>query len=476
MIRKKPKIGIIAMGHEAYWSQFEGLKEELSVKSADFAGYFNPEKAEIVMLDFADGVDKSFEAVKECKRADLDALFIVLTTYVTSSTAMPFAVYLDIPQVLVGIQPLDRLDYKNTTTYMQLANDDICAMPEIAGVYSRFGRKTPHMLVSAYSRHEEIQKQVDIWQSALCASIAFKYSTIGYLGHTYEGMYDMHTDPGAVTRTLGCHVKMLEMCELAEYVEGASGAQVEEKTERIRNLFDIMEPSGDSVTDYVAQSDIEWAARCACGLDTLIERNNLSALAYYYAGRNGNLYERIASSLIIGNTLLTSSGIPLSGEADLKTAVSMLVMDRIGGGGSFAELHPFDVTDDIILIGHDGPHNITISEGRPIIRRLKKFHGKQGSGISVEFSLKVGAITLLSTSLSGDGRLKMVACVGESVKGEIPRTGNTNTRCTFPYPVTEFVRRWCAAGPTHHLALGIGDRLEEIRLFCEISGIPLTVV
>ena len=33
-----------------------------------------------------------------------------------------------------------------------------------------------------------------------------------------------------------------------------------------------------------------------------LQENDLTALAYYYKGENNNLYERIASNLIIGNT------------------------------------------------------------------------------------------------------------------------------------------------------------------------------
>jgi L-arabinose isomerase len=154
----------------------------------------------------------------------------------------------------------------------------------------------------------------------------------------------------------------------------------------------------------------------------------------------------------------------------------MLIMNRIGGGGSFAELHPFDAVDDVVLIGHDGPHNINISNETPILRKLKKFHGKPGAGVSVEFKLKTGPVTLLSCSVGKGGRMKLVASVGESVAGDIPQTGNTNTKCRFPIPVTDWIEKWSAAGPTHHLALGIGNRLEEIKLFAQMADIELIVV
>ena len=154
----------------------------------------------------------------------------------------------------------------------------------------------------------------------------------------------------------------------------------------------------------------------------------------------------------------------------------MLIMKNIGAGGSFAEIHPFDTDSDIVLIGHDGPHNIAISEGKPRLRKLKKYHGKSGAGIGVEFSLKSGPVTLLSISVDKNGKFKMIAAEGESLPGEIPQTGNTNTRVTFNCPVNEFLTRWCQAGPTHHLALGTGHKMETIKKFAKISGIQLTVV
>lgn len=468
---KKPRIGIVALGHAVYWPQFDGLKEELAKKAGAFASYFK--QSEIVDGGFADDVDSAFASVQKLKKEDIDALFLVLTTYVTSAVAAPFAIHLDVPQVLVGIQPLTHLDYKHTTTYMQLVNDDICAMPEVAGVYARLGKGAPDCIVATSGETEKIAHAVDVWEKALTAAAAFKYAKIGYLGHTYEGMYDMHTDPTAFTRTFGAHAQMLEMCELREYVKGASEEKIKAKIEEIKRTFFIAEPSGDPLTDVVRDGDLEWSARTAVALDELVARNGLTGLAYYYKGENGNEYENIASNLILGNTLLTTSGVPLAGEADLKTCAAMLVMNRVGGGGSFAELHPFDTEDNIVLIGHDGPHNIDISDKKPVLRKLKKFHGKSGSGLSVEFNIRSGPITLLSCSVGADGKLKMILGRGESIPGDIPQTGNTNTRCRFGCGAEAFITRWCAEGPTHHLALGVGDCTEAIELFCKIKNIEL---
>ena len=230
------------------------------------------------------------------------------------------------------------------------------------------------------------------------------------------------------------------------------------------------------MTKSVKEEDLSYSARQAVALKKLVQTNRLTALAYYYKSEPSNPYEQLAANLIIGNTLLTSSGIPLAGEADLKTAAAMLIMKNVGGGGSFAEIHPFDTSDNVVLIGHDGPHNIAIAEGKPRLRKLKKYHGKSGSGIGVEFSLKSGPITMLSINVDRNGKFRMIAAEGTSIAGDIPQTGNTNTRVSFGCDVCDFLARWCEVGPTHHLALGVGHHMGTLRKFARISGIDLVEV
>ena len=122
----------------------------------------------------------------------------------------------------------------------------------------------------------------------------------------------------------------------------------------------------------------------------MIERFDLTGLAYYYRGLNNNSYERLGSTMIVGSSLLTGQGIPIAGEYDVKNCVAMLMADRLEAGGSFAEIHPCDFEHDIVLVGHDGPHHIGVAQGRPVLRSLSVYHGKRGSGVGVEFQIKNG--------------------------------------------------------------------------------------
>jgi len=472
----KARIGVMTVGHEPYWAQFPGLKEELEGYGREFEDMLRHSDVEVVSAGFVDNVDKAFAAAEYLKLQDVDFLFSFLSTYVTSATAATPILNLSVPTVLVALQPRKRLDYRNTTTYMQLANDNICSLPEIGGVLIRAGKPAAGMIVGTLHDDERAVGELRLWCRAANARRAFKHAKIGYLGHTYEGMYDMNSDPTSFTAAFGAHVQMLEMCDLAKLVNDVTPQQIKDKLEEINSVFTIADPFIDPITRPIRPEDLEWSAKVAVGLDRLVAEFGLTGLAYYYRGLDGNEYERIGSNMVLGNSLLTGKGIPLAGEADLKTCAAMLIMDRLGAGGSFAELHPCDFVDNIVLVGHDGPHNIKISDGRPVIRGLDIFHGKSGSGIGVEFSIQSGPITLLGISQTADGRYKMIATEGESIKGEIPQTGNTNTRCSFDCGIAEFVEKWCSAGPTHHFALGVGHMNEHIRRVAQIMGIELQIV
>jgi L-arabinose isomerase len=127
-------------------------------------------------------------------------------------------------------------------------------------------------------------------------------------------------------------------------------------------------------------------------------------------------------------------------------------------------------------MGHDGPGHLAISGRKPVLRGLGLYHGKRGDGVSVEFSVRTGPVTLLAMTQTADGNLKMLTAEGESLPGPILRIGNTNSRLRFPLGPREFVNRWCEEGPTHHCALGVGHTGTVVQRFSDLTGLPLVKV
>ncbi|MDZ7617184.1 MAG: arabinose isomerase, partial [Patescibacteria group bacterium] len=299
---------------------------------------------------------------------------------------------------------------------------------------------------------------------------------IGHFGHVLESMLDMHSDPTAFTAAFGCHIVQTEPDDLLELEKQVTEPEIEAKTAQILAMFDTPDPESDPITRKLTDDDLRTAARVAVTLDRFITEKQLDGLAYYYEGRPDSEVRKLVSNLIVGNSLLTAAGFPMCGESDLKTCIAMLIMDRLDIGGSFAEFHPIDFQEGFVLVGHDGPHHINIADGKPVLRSLLKYHGKPGSGASVEFKIKEGPITMLSITSTYEGKFKFVIAEGESVHGRIPPTGNTNTRGFFKPDVRTFLLRWVAEGPTHHFALGVGHHARSIQDIANVLGIESVVV
>lgn len=90
-----------------------------------------------------------------------------------------------------------------------------------------------------------------------------------------------------------------------------------------------------------------------------------------------------------------------------------------------------DYNDDVVVMGHDGPGHIALAIGKSKVRPLTVYHGKVGSRLSVEMSVKHGATTLLSVVENGKGELFLSEAEGHSVAGPTLEIGNTNSRYQF---------------------------------------------
>ena len=477
--RRKPltaNIGVFGVGHRTYWDQFPGLKAELLGYMDEFERMVGANGAHTVNFGMADDAESAQAMRKRIQAADLDLLFCDMLTYAPSCTWAGILREIPLPMVLVALQPLQALDYGKACTHMQLANDNICALPEFTGVAIRMGKRPPPVIIGTLRDDPRAQAEVAEWCRIARALHDLKGARIGQMGHVLEAMLDMHSDPTAFTAHFGIHIVQTEPDEVLRHYRNAAGAEVEAKRKEILGFFDTPEPKSDPVTRKLTDADLETAARVAVALDKFVAEKRLDGLAYYYEAEEESEMRKLVTNFIVGNSLLTAAGFPMCGEADLKTCVAMLILDRLEIGGSFAEFHPLDFKEGFILVGHDGPHHVNIADGRPALRSLTKYHGKPGSGASVEFKIKEGPLTMLGITQTYEGRFKFVVAEGESVRGPIPPTGNTNTRGFFKPDAVTFLKRWLAAGPTHHFALGIGRHAETIRKVGEVLGIESVVI
>ncbi|MEO5873917.1 MAG: L-fucose/L-arabinose isomerase family protein [Streptosporangiaceae bacterium] len=459
-------MGLVAGGLAAYWPQFPELLPLLKESTAFVTERFQRLDAEVIDVGFISDPPEAATAAESLRRADCDLIVIFLTTYLTASMVLPIAQRANAPVLVVDLQPSEKMDHAEFGTGEWLAYCGQCPVPEVGNVFRRAGIE--FRSVSGHLRQDSAWRRIDRWVHAAGVRGRLRHGRHGLMGHLYPGMLDVSTDMTLISTQLGSHVEVLEFDDLRVRVEKVTDRQAAAKRAEAEATFEF--------ADTVRDADLDWAVRVAVGLDRLAADFELDSLAYYHRGLDGETHERLGAGMILGASLLTARGIPSAGEYELRTSLAMLVMDRLGGGGSFTELQALDFRRGHVEMGHDGPAHLAIGARRPLLRGLGVYHGKRGWGVSVEFDVRHGPVTVFGIIQRRDGSFAFLASEGETVDGPLLRIGNTTSRVDFGRDPGEWTDEWSATGISHHWALGVGHRADELKALAHLLDIDFRQV
>jgi L-arabinose isomerase len=456
------KVGLFGIGLDTYWPQFDGLKERLEGYLKIVENKLAAINPQIINAGLVDNIDKAFEAGQLFRQEDVGIIFLYVTTYALSSTVLPVVQRSKVPVIILNLAPEPSIDYKtfNASTDRTkmtgewLAYCSACPVPEIANVFNRTGIKF-HQVTGMLHHDPESWNEITQWVEAAKVAHIMAFNRMGCLGHYYSGMLDIYADLTQQYAHFGGHIELLEVEELVVLRKTVTPEEIKARVQLFKEKFDVQPDC--------TWPDLENSAITSVALDKLVDTYKLGSLAYYYKGTGNEENENAIASIILGNSLLTARGIPVAGEYEIKNAQAMKIMDSFGAGGSFTEYYAMDFTDDVVLMGHDGPGHIAIAEGKTKVRPLGVYHGKVGSGLSVEMSVKNGPVTLLSVVEVQGGGLILLVAEAESVAGPILQIGNTNSRYKFSIGARKFVNDWNSHGPAHHCAVGVGHISSKIE-------------
>lgn len=465
----KLNVGLFSIGLDTYWPQFPGLRERLAGSTERVARQLEASHVQVTNVGLIDTPEKSVAAGHELRKADVDLIFLHVATYALSSTVLPAVRRAKVPVVILNLAPSAAIDYdtfnrlgdRTKMTGEWLAYCQACPVPEIANVFNRC--RIPFFQVTGMLENDPVAwAEVNGWIDAARVAHVMEHNRLGLMGHYYGGMLDIYSDLTQQCAYFGGHIEIIEVEELATLRREVNTAEANRRVEDFKTSFNVQK---DCPEDELLRS-----ARTSVALDRLVERHRLGSMAYYHKGVGSAENEDAITSIILGTSLLTARGVPIAGEYEVKNVQAMKIMDSFGAGGSFTEYYAVDYKDDVVLMGHDGPGHIAIAEGRTKVRPLNVYHGKVGSGLSVEMSIKHGPVTLLSIVQNVEGELSFLVAEGESVPGPTFEIGNTNSRYRFPISARNFQNEWNMHGPAHHCAIGLGHISAKLKKLAALLG------
>ncbi len=106
------KVGLFGIGLDTYWSQFEGLLENLIKYQAQIKERIEGFEVEVIDAGMVDNPEKAKDAAIYIKTQDVDIVFLYVSTYALSSTVLPIAQKVKVPIIILNLQPVRQLDYE----------------------------------------------------------------------------------------------------------------------------------------------------------------------------------------------------------------------------------------------------------------------------------------------------------------------------------------------------------------------------
>jgi len=456
---RRPRIGVLPTGHAMYWDQFPGLKE-MGLAMYDRFRQRVEGIGEVVAPALVDTPEDAGQAGELFRERNIDILLVFPLGYTTGMCVVPAVQDLEAPIRLMNIHQDASYDYRTADTAQYLFHEGVCCIPEYAGALGSLGKA--FRVRTGHFGQKRLWREVEADCRAAAAANVFRSLQFGVIGSTYTGMADMPMDEHRLLRATGKLLVRPEVEEIEEAFARVTPAQLEDMYRQFRGMYDVDET--------VTNEHMRFSAQVAVAFDEVISRHDISAFGYYWWGEKERITQlRAQSALAVSR--LAAHGRPGVTEGDVKTAMATKILNLLGGGGMFLEFFAMDFVEDFILMGHDGPSNISVAEGRPRLKHLDVHHGKTGKGLGIDFRVKEGPVTLLNlTQFDAGETFKLLCTIGEVIPGDVLDIGNPNCRVRVSRPIPEFMEAWCREGPSHHMALGVGDYAAELATFAEAIG------
>ena len=286
---------------------------------------------------------------------------------------------------------------------------------------------------------------------------------IGSVGGRVPGFYASNYDELQLLDTFGISTEKLTMLEVVE---------------KARKIFaDSAEPCAP-VADPIRSFDIsdEERRRLKALFQAFVEtaeKYRLDAFAIRCWPEFSDIYG-IGVCALIG--LLNEAGFVTGCEGDMIGTVTMKLGSLLVPGEKpfFCDLISFDEKANTGVVWHCGAAapSLCRSGCEPRFCKHSIIDGGGVKGVSCEFPLKPGRVTLMRIGEDRDGGYRLFMAAGTALETEQLLRG-TPLQVKFDEKVSDLIETIIDEGVEHHYALIHGDVTAELKLFAKWMGIKI---
>lgn len=472
--RSKLKVGLLAMTWFEWWPMFpeSGMQQTIQTDAQRFLERMQENFADqyelVIPPVHVDTLDKAYDAGVYFKEQGIDVIVIDEATYVTDFIPLQTIDLLpNIPIILLATQATSNLwDTMENTDVIRF--EGLVGTTQLAGAFTKMGRE--YRTVVGALEEDSMYEEIGMHLKTLQLIQDLKYMDIGFVGHTFRGMYDIEVDKTKIKGVFGPNVLYLDVNHLIDIWKALTEEEMVAFEKKIRS-----ELSYEIVG--IDDEDIRKSTSLGLAVTKLVKRFGIDGLTLL-----GQHHVEVATraSADLSFYCAEDIGCMTSHEGDLANLVMKFILNKISGDlPVFLEWSGFDRNSDTVLLTHHGvvnPRHHAADQSACRVTPSPEKWDFTGHGFSVEYCGKPGKVTL-ACLLDAKQGWKLLLSNGQNV--QLPQTPSYAPQFHFKhekYSAVEYIKRIVDEGVAHHVCLTYGDYREQLKLYASYAGIPVVEI
>ena len=396
--------------------------------------------------------DEAVKAAARLKESAVDVVLLFICTWVAEPITLALARELgDVPMVLWALPFLDR---------------DIPMPSPVSGITStgsnirRMGKRFAWVIGGV--EPAVLEEVIGAIRAGAVAGM-LRQARFGLVGAPCPGMLDVEADECALAKTLGVTAVACDLSALLNAAETAEPAELAAAAARLTAA------AGGRVE--IAAGVLTENLRLYIAIRQLVGEKRLDA---YCVRCWPELRDQSKITPCVAHALMAQEGIASTCEVDLPALIGTYILSRLAGTPAFN----FDITAylkdrDAIQFGHCGAAEPSLAALAGAVR--VRSHMRTGTGATLEFPFREGAVTLAKLMRPANGKLKLFAARGVAIAPGAETRGSVAE--VRPEPsAAAFLEKMMEEGVEHHVALVYGTWTRELRQFCDFTGVEYVPV
>ncbi|WP_455630869.1 hypothetical protein [Megamonas sp.] len=438
---RKPRIGIVGVTcqYESGGQRAETLLHD-AIKSLEEQN-IEVIPADKVVWDLADAVD----VCKQFQKEDLDAVAIVVVTWVMDSMKYIFVNKLNVPVVFWAVP------YTETFSI---------------GCVQHFGsilkaHNLEYEYVYGLADNPQVVEKVKMVAKTGQIIKSVKNMNLALLGprQTWRvaGPQDMTNEEWEFSKKFGTTIVHIEMEELVALSEEISDETAKETLKQLAGR------TGKVLAD---EETMIHMAKTYLATKKLIEKYSLNAIA-------AECYPMYSGLMNLTSSWLADEGVIVDTEGDIGHTLVMYMLNLAANGGACAlgEVGSIDTDNNILSIAHEGSTAHSLAESVDKVQISPS--GDKGSFVGLP--LKPMEAVTVSSIVGSRMQYKLLIEQGSVVSAThqewVDGGEKLLVKLHLDKDVFKFIEQLMAEGMDHHLVIKEGNYQEILSMLCKFMGI-----